>query len=196
MGRRGSGRHRGGPCHRTERAEAGEQFAYVFDVGDGWDRLCTVAEKRSASTPSMNSARYRTGPFPIGLSAASPTSTHSAGTGTVGSRPCRSGQVAGSVICRGGAEDDLTLHTGGGREREVQPAAGPPPARQPLTQAGAPHASSGTLSCTGECGGSALSARLPSARTARSRAGSPEVRVAVGWWGRRGEAARNSGTWG
>jgi hypothetical protein len=35
-----------GRTTRLSRLPAGEQFAYVFDLGDRWAHLCTVAEKR------------------------------------------------------------------------------------------------------------------------------------------------------
>ncbi|MFD4578198.1 hypothetical protein ACFWNK_38625 [Streptomyces sp. NPDC058417] len=35
-----------GRATKLSRLQAGEQFAYVFDLGDDWAHLCTVAEKK------------------------------------------------------------------------------------------------------------------------------------------------------
>ncbi|MGH3518407.1 MAG: hypothetical protein ACRDQ7_13510, partial [Haloechinothrix sp.] len=35
-----------GRTTRLSRLQLGEQFAYVFDLGDDWAHLCTVADSR------------------------------------------------------------------------------------------------------------------------------------------------------
>lgn len=66
---------------RLGRLQLGKQFAYVFDLGDGWKHLCTVADgradprwKRLASSPADRCS--------AGAGAASPTSTAATGTAT------------------------------------------------------------------------------------------------------------------
>jgi hypothetical protein len=114
-----------GHATMLSRLQAGEQFAYVFDMGDDWT---TCARWRtSASTPSTNSARNPAARFPTGAGATSRTNTHAAGTATTGSRRCRSGRPAGSATCLrscgGGAsapEDDLTLRARSGRQWGIE----------------------------------------------------------------------------
>ncbi|WP_433890561.1 hypothetical protein [Streptomyces sp. CA-111067] len=51
--------------HATElsRLRAGEQFAYVFDLGDNWAHLCTVAEKRIDPLDELDETPERPVPY-------------------------------------------------------------------------------------------------------------------------------------
>ncbi|MEU9235995.1 IS1096 element passenger TnpR family protein [Streptomyces subrutilus] len=52
-----------GRSTKLGRLEAGEQFAYVFDMGDSWAHLCTVAEKRIDPLDELGAEPGRPTPY-------------------------------------------------------------------------------------------------------------------------------------
>ncbi|MFC9398047.1 hypothetical protein ACFTWS_33520 [Streptomyces sp. NPDC057027] len=52
-----------GRSTKLSRLEAGEQFAYVFDMGDNWTHLCTVAEKRIDPLEELGADPGRPAPY-------------------------------------------------------------------------------------------------------------------------------------
>jgi hypothetical protein len=71
---------------RLSRLRPGEQFAYVFDLGDNWAHLCTVGDDKIDPVEALESGR--SSHCPIGAGETSPTSTGAAGTATMENRPC------------------------------------------------------------------------------------------------------------
>jgi len=81
-----------GSTARLGRLRLGEQFAYVFDLGDNWQHLCTVAPRLADPLETLGTVPDR--PVPCGGGALSPTSTAAAGTATTAApryRPHRTG---------------------------------------------------------------------------------------------------------
>ncbi|MFF3256805.1 hypothetical protein ACFYWP_38870 [Actinacidiphila glaucinigra] len=60
-----------GHATKLSRLQAGEQFAYVFDMGDDWAHLCTVTEKRIDPFDELGEVPDRPVPY-WGAGAASP----------------------------------------------------------------------------------------------------------------------------
>lgn len=52
-----------GRTTKLSRLQAGEQFAYVFDLGDDWAHLCTVADKRIDPREELGATPSRPVPF-------------------------------------------------------------------------------------------------------------------------------------
>jgi hypothetical protein len=52
-----------GHATKLSRLQAGEQFAYVFDMGDDWAHLCTVSEKRIDPLDELGEAPDRPVPY-------------------------------------------------------------------------------------------------------------------------------------
>ncbi|MFF4509152.1 hypothetical protein [Streptomyces sp. NPDC001401] len=52
-----------GRATKLSRLEAGEQFAYVFDMGDAWAHLCTVGEKRIDPLEALGDTPSRPAPY-------------------------------------------------------------------------------------------------------------------------------------
>jgi Plasmid pRiA4b ORF-3-like protein len=65
---------------RLGKLRLGEQFAYVFDLGDNWQHLCTVAASLADPLETLGIIPDR--PQPWWAGAASPTSTAATGTAT------------------------------------------------------------------------------------------------------------------
>jgi len=88
---------------RLSRLRPGEQFAYTFDLGDNWQRLCTVALRRA--DPLETLGIIPVGPLPCWAGATSPTSTAAAGTATTAAAPCPrplTGWLTSRQSCPGG----------------------------------------------------------------------------------------------
>jgi hypothetical protein len=85
------------------RLRLGEQFAYIFDLGDNWQHLCTVGPK--LADPWRASASSRTGRSRAGAGATFPTSTAAAGTVTTAAHRCRPRRTDYAISrpsCQGG----------------------------------------------------------------------------------------------
>lgn len=52
-----------GYATKLSRLQAGEQFAYVFDMGDDWAHLCKVADKRIDPLDELGEAPDRPVPY-------------------------------------------------------------------------------------------------------------------------------------
>ena len=68
---------------KLSRLHPGEQFAYVFDLGDDWAHLCTVGARRIDPVEVLGSCQTRR--CRTGAGATFPTSTGAAGTTTTAS---------------------------------------------------------------------------------------------------------------
>jgi len=69
---------------RLSRLRPGEQFVYVFDLGDDWAHLCTVGPRRIDPVEALGIQPGK--PLPYFGWVTSPTSTVAAGTETMGNR--------------------------------------------------------------------------------------------------------------
>jgi hypothetical protein len=72
---------------KLSRLQLDEQFAYVFDLGDSWEHLCTVGPERVDPLEVYGIMRL-TGPSPTSAGAPSPTSTAGAGTAMTANPRC------------------------------------------------------------------------------------------------------------
>ena len=77
---------------RLSRLAPGEQFAYLFDFGDDWAHLCTVACR--ASTRSTNSGSSRPHRCRTSAGASCRISTDGGGTATTANHGRRNGPLA------------------------------------------------------------------------------------------------------
>jgi hypothetical protein len=76
-----------GATTRLGRLRLSEQFAYVFDLDDNWQHLCTVGPRPADPLESLGTVPDR--PLPCWGWATSPTSTAAAGTATTAAPRCR-----------------------------------------------------------------------------------------------------------
>ena len=93
---------------RLGRLRLSEQFAYVFDLGDNWQHLCTVGPKLADPLESLGTVPDR--PLPCWGWGDIPTSTVAAGTATTAAprcRPRRTGWPISRRSCPGG---DRSVH--------------------------------------------------------------------------------------
>jgi hypothetical protein len=72
---------------KLSRLNPGDQFVYVFDLGDDWAHLCTVGPKRIDSQETLGIVPDR--PLPYWVRATFPTSTGVNGTATTANPRCR-----------------------------------------------------------------------------------------------------------
>ncbi|WSS99885.1 plasmid pRiA4b ORF-3 family protein [Streptomyces phaeochromogenes] len=117
-----------GHTTKLSRLQPGEQFAYVFDMGDDWANTCAQWRK-SASILSPSSAKPPTALFPTGVGAASRTRM----TSRCVREMSASGELKrpwwGAVVAALG-ETKLAADTVGGRLEEVDRRAYPLTPRQ------------------------------------------------------------------